>query len=120
MDGRFATQPFRDLAAPRTAIAADARVEPGATIEGPCFIDDGVLIKAGARIGPYSVIGRQTQIEEEASIENAIIWPNCRVSSHAAVRNAIVGRNCHLGRSVTVDGGAVLGDKTTLTDFSKA
>jgi NDP-sugar pyrophosphorylase family protein len=120
MDGRFSTAPFRDLPAPKASIAPGARVEEGATIEGPCFIDEGVLIKAGARVGPYSVIGRQTQIEEHATIDNAIIWPNCRVSSHAAVRNAIVGRNCHLGRSVTVDGGAILGDKTTLTDYTRA
>ncbi len=120
MDGRFSTPPFRDLAPPRAAVASDARIEAGATIEGPCFIDEGVLIKAGARVGPYSVIGRQTQIEEAASIDHAIIWPNCRVSSHAVVRNAIVGRNCHLGRNVTVNGGAVLGDKTTLTDYTRA
>ena len=82
------------------SIAADARVEDGATIEGPCFIDEGVLIKAGARVGPYSVIGRQTQIEEDASIDGAIIWPNCRVSRDAVVRNAILGRHCHVGRSV--------------------
>ena len=77
-----------------------------------------MLVKAGARVGPYSVIGRQTQIEEDASIDGAIIWPNCRVSRDASVRNAILGRNCHLGRNVTVDGGAVLGDKTTLTDYT--
>jgi NDP-sugar pyrophosphorylase family protein len=120
MDGRFSTPPFRDLPSPRTAVARDVRVEEGAAIEGPCFIDEGVLIKAGARVGPYSVIGRQTQIEEHASIDNAIIWPNCRVSSHAAIRNAIVGRNCHVGRNVMLDGGAVLGDKTTLTDYTRA
>ncbi len=50
----------------------------------------------------------------------AIIWPNCRVSREAAVHNAILGRNCHLGRNASVDGGAVLGDKTTLTDFTRA
>jgi NDP-sugar pyrophosphorylase family protein len=120
MDGRFATVPFADRRAPRTAIAPEARVEEGATIEGPCFIDEGVAIKAGARVGPYSVIGRQTQIDEDASIEGAIIWPNCRVGSRAEVRNAIVGRNCHLGRHVSIDGGAVLGDKTTLTDYTRA
>ena len=37
------------------------------SIEGPCFIDEGVRRReAGARIGPYSVIGRQTQVEEDA------------------------------------------------------
>jgi NDP-sugar pyrophosphorylase family protein len=120
MDGRYRAEPFLDLAAPRTSIAADARIEDGAHVEGPCFIDEGVLIKAGARVGPYSVIGRQTQIEEDASVDSAILWPNCRVSRDASVRDAILGRNCHLGRSVTVNGGAVLGDKTTLTDYTRA
>lgn len=120
MDGRYLAAPFLDLAAPRTSIAADARIEEGAHVEGPCFIDEGVLIKAGARVGPYSVIGRQTQIEEDASIEAAILWPNCRVSRNASVRDAILGRNCHLGRNVTVNSGAVLGDKTTLTDYTRA
>jgi NDP-sugar pyrophosphorylase family protein len=120
MDGRYLAPPFLNLAAPRRAIARDVRIEDGATVEGPCFIDEGVLIKAGARVGAYSVIGRQTLVEEDAAVESAIVWPNCRVSRETIVRNAILGRNCHLGRNVTVDGGAVLGDKTTLTDYTKA
>jgi len=43
-----------------------------------------------------------------------------KYASLAGVRNAIVGRNCHVGRNVTLDHGAVLGDKTTLTDFTRA
>ena len=120
MDGRYAAAPFLGVSGARTAVSAEARVEDGATIHGPCFIDDGVIVKAGARIGPYSVIGRQTQVEENAIVEGAIVWPNCRISRDAEVRNAIVGRNCHVGRNVTVDQGAVLGDKTTLTDFTRA
>jgi NDP-sugar pyrophosphorylase family protein len=120
MDGRYVAAPFMGLADPRIALAADARVEDGAHVEGPCFIDEGVLIKSGARVGAYSVIGRQTQIEEDATVADAILWPNCRISREASVRNAILGRNCHVGRSVTVDGGAVLGDKTTLTDYTRA
>jgi NDP-sugar pyrophosphorylase family protein len=120
MDGRFSAVPFKDVAPPKIAIAGDARVEDGAIVEGPCFIDEGVMIKSGARVGPYSVIGRQTQVEESAVVDGAIVWPNCRVSREAVVRDAIIGRNCHLGRSVTVDGNAVLGDKTTLTDYTRA
>lgn len=120
MDGRYATAPFLNLPAPGISMASDARIEDGATVEGPCFIDDGVVVKSGARIGPYSVIGRQAQIDEDASIEGAILWPNCRVSREASVRNAILGRHCHLGRSVDLDGGAVLGDRTTLTAYTHA
>jgi NDP-sugar pyrophosphorylase family protein len=119
MEGRYAAAPFRHLAPPRTSIAPDARIEDGAIIEGPCFIDEGCLIKAGARIGPYSVIGRQSQIEENAIVDGAILWPNCRVAEDAAMYQAIAGRNCHVGRSVIVNPGAVLGDKTALTDFTR-
>ena len=119
MDGHYSAQPFQDIAEPRTWIAGDAKIEEGATIEGPCFIDEGTLIKAGAKVGPYSVIGRQTQIEEDAIVSGSVIWPNCRVSREACVRDAILGRHCHIGRNVSVNAGAVLGDKTTLTDFTK-
>ncbi len=119
MDGRYRAVPFRDLPEPRTWISPEARIEEGATVEGPCFIDEGALVKAGARIGPYSVIGKQTQIEEGVTIDGGIIWPNCRISRDASVRNAILGRNCHVGRNTSVDHGAVLGDKTTLTDYTR-
>jgi NDP-sugar pyrophosphorylase family protein len=120
MDGRYVAAPFDRLARGQAAIARDARVEAGAVVQGPCFIDEGALVKPGARIGPYSVVGRQAQIEEHAVVEGAIIWPNCRISREAEVRNAILGRNCHVGRHVTLDHGAVLGDRTTLTDYTKA
>ena len=120
MDGRFVAPPFAGLTSPGRFIAPDARIEDGATIEDPVFIDEGVLVKAGARIGPYAVLGRQTQVEEEAVIEHAIVWPNCRVGSQASITDAVLGRQCHIGRNVSLNSGAVLGDKTTLTDFTKA
>ena len=120
MDGRFVAPPFAGLTSPRRCIAPDVRIEDGATIGDPVFIDEGVLVKAGARLGPYAVIGRQTQVEEEAIIERAIVWPNCRIGSQSSIADAVLGRQCHIGRNVSLNSGAVLGDKTTLTDFTKA
>ena len=120
MDGRFVAPPFAGLTSPRRCIAPDVRIEDGATIEDPVFIDEGVLVKAGARLGPYAVIGRQTQVEEEAIIERAIVWPNCRIGSQSSIADAVLGRQCHIGRNVSLNSGAVLGDKTTLTDFTRA
>ncbi|MGE0591360.1 MAG: sugar phosphate nucleotidyltransferase [Vicinamibacterales bacterium] len=119
MDGRFRAAPFDPTPEGGVSLAGDARVEAGATIEGPCFIDEGVTVKAGARIGPYSVLGRQVLVEEDATVEGSVVWPNGRVCREATVREAILGRNCHVGRSVRVGAGAVLGDKTILTDFSR-
>jgi NDP-sugar pyrophosphorylase family protein len=118
MDGRYRTAPFADGAS-TTWVSPQARLEEGASIEGPCFIDEGTVVKRGARIGPYSVVGRQCHIEEHASIERAIVWANSRISQEAIVRRSILGRHCHIGRSATVDDGVVLGDKSVVTDYSR-
>src|SRR5262245_28541071 len=55
MDGRFHAAPF--AAAPAQAwVSPQARIDPSATVEGPCFIDEGAVVKAGARIGVHSVV----------------------------------------------------------------
>ena len=118
LDGQCQTVPFANRAG--TAwISPNARIEDGAVIEGPCFIDDGAVVKSGARIGPYSVIGKQCHIEERATIERSILWSGTRVCQEATVRHAILGRHCHIGRNASVEDGVVLGDKSVLTDFSR-
>jgi NDP-sugar pyrophosphorylase family protein len=117
MDRRLHAAPFSSGTA--IAISPSARVEEGAVIEGPCFIDADAVVKAGARIGPYSVLGRHCHIEEHATVDRSIVWADTRVSQEAIVRNSILGRSCHVGRSAIVDNGAILGDKSVVTDFSK-
>jgi NDP-sugar pyrophosphorylase family protein len=119
MDGRYVAPPF-DGGCRGAFIDPAARVDDGATIEGPAFIDEGVVIKAGARIGAYTVLGRQCQVEEDAVVEGAIVWANGRIGRDASVNGAILGRHCHVGRGARVGAGAVLGDKSVVTDYSKA
>jgi NDP-sugar pyrophosphorylase family protein len=118
MDGRYAAAPFAGERG-KICVAAGARVEEGATLEGPCFIDEGAIVKSGARIGPYSVVGRHCHIEEHAALEHAIVWANTRVSQDAVVRRSIVGRHCHIGRNAIVEDGTILGDKSVVTDYSR-
>jgi NDP-sugar pyrophosphorylase family protein len=118
MDGRCHMEPFTN--GPGTVwVSPNARVEQGAVLEGPCFVDEGAVVKSGARIGQYSVIGRQCHIEENASIEQSILWSSSRVSQDAVVRRSVLGRHCHIGRSASIEDGVVLGDKSVITDFSK-
>ncbi|MDE3157033.1 MAG: NDP-sugar synthase [Acidobacteriota bacterium] len=118
LDRRFQAAPFAGEA-PATWIAPGARIEEGAAVAGPAFVDEGVVVKAGARIGPYSVVGQDCQIEEGASVEASVLWPSSRIGREATVRQAILGRRCHVGHSVTLQGGVVLGDRSVVTDFSR-
>jgi NDP-sugar pyrophosphorylase family protein len=117
MDRRYAAPPFNGGAT--TWVAPDVKIDEGVEIKGPCFVDEGSVLKAGARILPYSVVGRQAHVEEGAVVDGSIVWANAWIGREAALRGAILGRHCHIGRSAAVGDGAVLGDKSVVTDYSR-
>ena len=117
MDGRYHAAPFLDRAG--GIVDLGARIEADVQIDGPCFLDEGVVVKQGARLGPHAVIGRQVQIDEQAQIRDSVLWAHTIVGVEAAVDGALVGRNCHIGRNTVVSDGRMLGDRSTVTDFSR-
>ena len=117
MDGRYAAPPFNGT--PKAWVSPDARVDGGVELHGPCFVDEGAVVKPGARLLPYSVIGRHTHVEDGAVIDGSIIWPNGWIGPEALLRGSILGRNCHIGRNAAIEAPVVLGDKTVITDYSR-
>ncbi len=118
MDGRYSAPPFAGEQH-RAWVSETARIDEGVELQGPCFVDEGAVIKAGSRILPYSVIGRQTHIEESAVVDGSIVWANGWIGPEAHIRGAILGRNSHIGRNAIIDNPVVLGDKTVITDYSR-
>lgn len=88
-----------------------------AEIDELSMIADDCQIKPGAQI-INSVLGQGCFVEERARIENSVIWPHTRVGTAAEVSGAVVGRGCHIGRSAVVGPASILGDKTSLTDYT--
>ena len=119
MDGRYSAPPFDGGTRGSAWVADGARVEEGVEVQGPCFVDEGVVLKAGARILPYSVLGRHTHVDEAAVVDGSIVWPNGWIGREALVRGSILGRNCHIGRNASLERDLVLGDKTVVTDYSR-
>lgn len=93
-------------------------VATAASVDEKSFIGEDCVIKPHARI-VNSVIGQGVHVEEKAVIENSVVWSHTRVSNSSQISNSIVGRSCYIGKNVEVTGGAVLGDKTSLTDYTK-
>jgi mannose-1-phosphate guanylyltransferase len=117
MDGRYSMPQFngtRGLA----WVSPAARVDPKARLEGPLFVDDGCVVEAGARLGPYTVLGRNCRVEEDANVSGAIVWPESHVGREASLADAIIGRAGKMGRNSTLRGG-VLGDETSIADYSR-
>ncbi|MDT5294403.1 MAG: mannose-phosphate guanylyltransferase [Acidobacteriota bacterium] len=89
-----------------------------AEVDELSLIADDCTVKPGAEI-INSVLGEGVHVEEKARIENSVIWPHTRVGAGAQITGAIVGRGSHIGRAASVGAGAVLGDKTNLTDYTQ-
>ena len=88
-----------------------------AEIDDLSIIGDDCQIKPGAQI-VNSVLGAGCFVEERARVENSVVWPHTRIGTAATVSKAIIGRGCHVGRSAVVGAGSVLGDKTSVTDYT--
>jgi NDP-sugar pyrophosphorylase family protein len=118
--GRFRTAPFHDEPAPRACVSPRAKIDPGATIESPCFVGDDAVVEAGARIGALSVVGRGAHVEAQATVDASILLPGCQVGTGATIRGSIAGHGCRLGAHTVVEAGAVLGDHSSLTNYTRA
>jgi NDP-sugar pyrophosphorylase family protein len=94
-----------------TDVAHTADVDQVSIIANDC------VVKSGARI-VNSVLGSGVYVEEKATIENSVIWAHTRIHSNATITNSVVGRSCHIGRFAHVGANSVLGDKTSLTDYT--
>ena len=94
--------------------APDATVHPTARLYGPIFLGKGVEIRAGAVIHGPTVIGDYTIVEERATIDRSVIWPNGYVGDGADLNGAIVGKQVNLKAGTVTYEGAVIGDNSTI------
>ena len=117
MDGRYTTPPFNGK--PGLAwVSPNAHVDDGARLEGPLFIDAGCVVKAGARIGPHTVLGEHCRVDEGATVSGAVVWPHSHIAKEADVRDVIIGRGCRIGGNASVQRG-IIGDKTEIAEYSR-
>jgi NDP-sugar pyrophosphorylase family protein len=89
----------------------EVQIDAFSILDGKCVIKAGVAIE-------NSVIGEGCRIEEGTLIKDSVIWSGTRIRRHARVEKAIVGRQCYIGEGARLSPGTVLGDKSSISDFS--
>jgi NDP-sugar pyrophosphorylase family protein len=117
MDGRYSMPPFNAKSG-LAWVAPTARIKTGARLDGPLFIDEDCVVEPGARIGPYTVLGRNCRVNEAADVSGAIVWAETHIDREARVTDAILGHSCHIGRNAVLQRG-VFGDETHIAAYSR-
>ena len=120
MAGRCPAGPFAGQPADLVHRSDGCRVSTAATIEGPCFLGAGCVVEDGARIGPESVLGTGCAIGPGAVVERSILWRETRVDGEALVRDAVLGERCHVEHHAEVGPGTVLGSQSIIRAHSRA
>ena len=95
-------------------IGRNVHIDPSAEIRGPAIIGDNCRIGAGTRILGYSVLGNNTILEDQATVERSIVWSNGYIGRGAHVSGAILGQQVAVDRGCVVSDGAVIGDRSVL------
>ena len=118
MDGRYSMPPFNGE--PGMAwVAPTARVEEGARLEGPLFVDEGCVVKAGARLGPYTVLGQKLPGRRgRQRLGRHRVGRHRASAARPTSTDTIIGRSGQIGRNAQLRGG-VLGDTTSIAEYSR-
>jgi NDP-sugar pyrophosphorylase family protein len=107
---RLPTYPLR-ACPPNQWEKSQVQLDSVSILDGACVIKPGVTIE-------NSVLGEDCRVEEGALIKDSVIWSGTRICKNARVERALLGRQCHVGEGSRLRPGTVLGDKTTVTDYS--
>lgn len=90
-------------------IGKQCRVDPDARIEGHVLIGDNCTIGRGARIIGPVVLGAGSVIQEEAVVQESIIWHNTCIGPKVCINGSLVANDCHFEDSSSAEK-SVVGD----------
>jgi mannose-1-phosphate guanylyltransferase len=74
---------------PRVQVAPGAAIDPSASVVGPALLLDGVVVEAGARIGPEVVLGRGCRVGRGASLARVVAWEGTSVGPGETLSDAV-------------------------------
>jgi len=87
-------------------------------IRGPALIGNYAKIDTGAKIQPYTILGNNVVVKDNAETDHCVVDSNTYIGSGAKVSGAIIGKNCDIKPSATVHANAALGDECSIGDHS--
>ena len=59
------------------------------------------------------------RVGEGASVRDSVLWTGVEIGAGARVEGALLGRGVRVGQNAAVSPGAVLGEGTVVSDFSR-
>lgn len=97
-------------------LGKDVKIDDKAIIKGPCYIGDYSRVEKGAIIGPYTVIGAHSVIEQNTSLKRSVLWNHVELGKMVEVRGAAICNKVIVDDRVSIYEGAVIGEACHLKE----
>ncbi|WP_413380176.1 sugar phosphate nucleotidyltransferase [Alkalihalobacillus sp. 1P02AB] len=91
-------------------------IEDGAEIVGPVSIGEGTRIRQGAKIGPYTIIGKDSIIDHRASLKRSILWERSYVGDSSELRGVTICEQVQIGPAVRAFEDSIVGSQTVIQE----
>jgi len=86
LDGHFAF-----LNCPTSlSIQLDSKPSKHLLMHYPCLIDPSAQLPRGGEVGPYAIIGPETEICEGAVLRYSVVWEGCSITKPVLLEHAVV------------------------------
>ncbi len=99
--------------------ATDYKVEEGAKIGKPVFIGNGSVIKKGATIDAYSVIGDNVTVYPGASVKRSIIYDGTVIGHNSQIRGAVICKKSVIKQGASVYEQCIVGENSVIGEDTK-
>ncbi len=100
--------------APQVWLGEGSVVDPGATLESPCFVGAHARVETDCVVGPGTVLGSNVVLRRGARVVGSLLDTSVYVDVGSEITSALVGRSCEIRARVHVAAGAVIADQCVL------
>lgn len=96
-------------------IAAGARIEPGAYVQGPAYIGPGAVVRHGAFVREDVILLADAILGHASEAKNALFLPHAHAPHFNYIGDSILGRHSNLGAGTKLSNLGVLSVKDKAT-----
>jgi NDP-sugar pyrophosphorylase family protein len=95
----------------RIYLGRNVKISPEAVVKGPVLIEDGCVIEKGAKIYPFTVLGKNCRVGEKSVVYKSVLWDGVKVGKNVRLEEVVLGRRCKIADNCQVAVGSVYGDE---------
>ncbi len=96
-------------------IAAGARIEPGAYVQGPAYIGPGAVVRHGAYVRENVIMLSGSTLGHASEAKNSLFLPHAAAPHFNYVGDSVLGQHVNLGAGTKLSNLGILSEKDPLT-----